>query len=153
MGCNSRLDEIQAAILRTKLPHLDAWNKRRRSLAARYSTGLQGSDTALGAVLRSLKMPLIPSDVEHVFHLYVVRTPLRDRLRDYLVGAGVSTGIHYPKGAHLQPAFAHLGYEPGSCLNAEAATAEILSLPIFPQLSGQEVSQIVRLIRFFFAMR
>jgi dTDP-4-amino-4,6-dideoxygalactose transaminase len=145
LGCNSRLDEIQAAILRTKLPHLEAWNKRRRSLAARYDTGLQGSD--------GLQMPTVPAEVEHVFHLYVVRTPLRDALRDYLAGAGVSTGIHYPKGAHLQPAFAHLGCKAGSCPNAEAATAEILSLPMFPQLSAHEVNQVVRLVCFFFAMR
>jgi dTDP-3-amino-3,4,6-trideoxy-alpha-D-glucose transaminase len=145
LGCNSRLDEIQAAILRTKLPHLDAWNKRRRSLAARYSMGLQGSD--------SLRMSKVPDDVEHVFHLYVVRTPLRDSLRDYLAGAGISSGVHYPRGVHLQSAFAHLGYEPGSCPNTEAATAEILSLPMFPQLSGPEVNQVIRMIRFFFAMR
>ncbi len=151
LGINSRLDEIQAAILRVKLPHLDAWNRRRRSLATRYDAGLCCSDN--GSLTGALALPAVPDDVEHVYHLYVVRTPLRDALRDYLAGAGVSTGIHYPKGVHLQEAYAHLDYEPGSCPNAERAAAEVLSLPIFPQLSTDEIDQVIRLIRVFFAMR
>lgn len=145
LGTNSRLDEIQAAILRAKLPHLDAWNARRRALAARYDAGLRGSD--------GLVLPPTPQGVESVYHLYVVRTPLRDALRDYLAGAGVSSGVHYPKGVHLQEAYAHLGYEPGSRPNAETAAAQVLSLPVFPQLSAREVEQVVRLVRFFFAVR
>jgi dTDP-4-amino-4,6-dideoxygalactose transaminase len=145
LGTNSRLDEIQAAILRVKLPHLDRWNERRRALAARYESGLRDCD--------ELVLPLNPDDVEHVFHLYVVRTPHRDALRDYLAGAGVRTAIHYPKGVHLQTAYASLGYSEGSCPNAEAATREILSLPIFPQLTTVEAEQILRMVRFFFAMR
>jgi dTDP-4-amino-4,6-dideoxygalactose transaminase len=145
LGVNSRLDEIQAAILRAKLRHLDTWNKRRRTLAARYDKGL--------CCAGDLALPSVPDGVEHVYHLYVVRTPLRDSLRDYLAGAGVGTGIHYPKAVHLQSAYAHLGYEPGSCPNAEKAAAEVLSLPIFPQLTAHEVDQVIRLVRFFFAMR
>ncbi|MFN2225996.1 MAG: DegT/DnrJ/EryC1/StrS family aminotransferase [Anaerolineae bacterium] len=145
LGTNSRLDEIQAAILRAKLPHLDRWNNRRRALAVRYGVGLREC--------ADLELPAVPDGVEHVYHLYVVRTPLRDALRGYLAGTGVNTGIHYPQCVHLQEAYAHLGYEPGSCPHAEAAVAEILSLPIFPQLSHSEAGQIIRLIRFFFAMR
>lgn len=145
LGTNSRLDEIQAAILRVKLPHLDAWNERRRALASRYQAGL--SD------IPGLALPATPEEVEPVYHLYVIRTPMRDALRDYLAGAGVHTGIHYPRGVHLQGAFAHLGYEWGSCPQAEAAAAEVLSLPIFPQLSAREVEKVIRLVRFFFAMR
>ena len=145
LGTNSRLDEIQAAILRVKLAHLDGWNERRRALAARYEASLR--DTV------ELTLPPTPQDSEHVFHLYVVRTPLRDRLRSYLAGTRVRTSIHYPRGVHLQPAYAGLGYEPGSCPNAETVAAEILSLPLFPQLSNHEVAQVVRLVRFFFAMR
>jgi dTDP-4-amino-4,6-dideoxygalactose transaminase len=145
LGINSRLDEIQAAILRTKLPHLDAWNKRRRTLAARYTAGLCSTD--------NLELPIAPEDLEHVYHLYVVRTSARDSLRDYLAGAGVSTGIHYPKAVHLQEAYTALGYESGSCPNAEKAAAEVLSLPVFPQLTAREVDQAIRLVRFFFAMR
>lgn len=145
LGTNSRLDEIQAAILRAKLAYLDAWNERRQTLAARYDAGLDDAG--------DLALPIAPDDVEHVYHLYVVRTPLRGTLRDYLSGAGVNTGIHYPQAVHLQAAYAHLGYEKGSCPNAEQAAAEVLSLPIFPQLSGHEIAQVVRLVRFFFAMR
>jgi dTDP-4-amino-4,6-dideoxygalactose transaminase len=144
LGTNSRMDEIQAAILRAKLPHLDQWNERRRTLAARYEHGLEDLQ---------LVLPSIPQSAEHVFHLYVVRTPLREALRDYLVGAGVHTSVHYPKGVHLQQAYASLGYREGSCPQAEAAAGEVLSLPIFPQLSDHEVEQVIRLIRFFFAMR
>jgi dTDP-4-amino-4,6-dideoxygalactose transaminase len=144
LGVNSRMDEIQAAILRTKLSHLDAWNRRRRTLAARYDAGLGSVD--------DLVLPSAPEGAEHVYHLYVVRTSARGALRDYLAGAGVSTGVHYPKGVHLQGAYASLGYEPGSCPNAERATAEVLSLPVFPQLTAHEVDQAIRMVRFFFAM-
>jgi dTDP-4-amino-4,6-dideoxygalactose transaminase len=144
LGTNSRLDEIQAAILRVKLRHLDAWNERRRALAARYDDGLSG--------LLELSLPSTPQGVRHVYHLYVVRSEMRDALHEYLAGTGVSSGVHYPKGVHLQQAFAPLGYEPGSCPQAEAAAAEVLSLPVFPQLSMREVEQVVRLVRFFFAM-
>jgi dTDP-3-amino-3,4,6-trideoxy-alpha-D-glucose transaminase len=145
LGTNSRLDEIQAAILRAKLPYLDRWNDRRRVLAARYESGLRACD--------ALRLPVTPHDVEHVFHLYVVRTPVRDALRGYLAGTEIQTSIHYPKGVHLQGAYASLGYKVGSCPHAEAATGEILSLPIFPQLTVTEVDQVARMIRFFFAMR
>jgi dTDP-4-amino-4,6-dideoxygalactose transaminase len=145
LGANSRLDEVQAAVLRVKLPHLDGWTRQRRHLAERYDDGL-GCD-------EELIFPSAPAEAEHVYHLYVVRTQLRDRLRDYLSGAGVATGIHYPQAVHRQQAFADLGYEPGSCPRAEAATTRVLSLPIFPQLSSWEVAKVVRLVRFFFAMR
>jgi dTDP-4-amino-4,6-dideoxygalactose transaminase len=145
LGTNSRLDEIQAAILRVKLAHLDDWNERRRSLAVRYEASLR--DTA------ELTLPITPQGAEHVFHLYVVRTPFRDRLRSYLAGTQVRTSIHYPRGVHLQPAYAGLGYEEGSCPNAEGVAGEILSLPLFPELSNYEIGQVIRLVRFFFAMR
>jgi dTDP-3-amino-3,4,6-trideoxy-alpha-D-glucose transaminase len=145
LGTNSRLDEIQAAILRVKLRHLDAWNKRRRSLAACYDSSLKE--------LSPLTLPFTPDGVEHVFHLYVIRTQIRDALHDYLAGTGIGTGVHYPKGVHRQGAYASLGYREGSCPNAEAAANEVLSLPVFPQLSFHEVKQVVRMGRIFFAMR
>jgi dTDP-4-amino-4,6-dideoxygalactose transaminase len=150
LGVNSRLDEIQAAILRVKLPHLDAWNRRRRTLAAHYHAGLGSSD---GGTAPGLTLPSEPDGVEHVYHLYIVCTALRDSLREYLVGAGVTPGVHYPKGVHRQEAYAFLGYQPGSCPHAEKAAAEVLSLPVFPQLSNHEVSKVIRLVRFFFAVR
>jgi dTDP-4-amino-4,6-dideoxygalactose transaminase len=142
IGVNSRLDEIQAAILRTKLPHLDGWNERRRALAARYCAELEGCE--------GLALPFVPDDTEHVFHLFVIRTAKRDRLRRYLAERGVSAGVHYPEGVHLQPAYAALGYQPGDCPQAEAAAVEILSLPLFPQLGDQEAEQVIRLVRSFF---
>lgn len=145
LGTNSRLDEMQAAILRVKLPRLDSWNRQRQNLAARYDSGLGDSD--------DLALPEKIDGVEHVYHRYVVRTSLRGALRDYLAGAWVDTRVHYPQPVHLQEAFSGLGYEPGSCPNAETLVTEVLSLPIFPQLSVREVDKIVHLMRFFFAMR
>jgi dTDP-4-amino-4,6-dideoxygalactose transaminase len=144
LGTNSRLDELQAAILRTKLNYLDTWNEQRRMLARQYGAGL--------ADLADLTLPTVPEQAEHVYHLYVVRTPLREALRNYLTGAQVATGVHYPITVHRQEAYAHLGYEAGSCPNAEQACEEVLSLPLFPQLSDREVDQVVRLIRFFSAV-
>jgi len=145
LGTNSRLDEMQAAILRVKIAYLDTWNQQRQRLAVRYSAGLQDVD--------GLILPITPDGAEHVYHLYVVRTRLRDSLRDYLAGAGVETGLHYPRAVHMQDAFAHLGYEQGACPNAEALATEVLSLPVFPQLSAGEVDKVIRLIRIFYAMR
>jgi len=145
LGVNSRLDEIQAAILRAKLPHLDAWNRRRRSLAARYDTRLPAGG--------ELTRPAAPEEAEHVYHQYVIRTSVRDALRGYLDGAGVSTSVHYPRPVHQQPAYAGPGATPGSCPVAEGVVNEILSLPIFPQLSAREVEQVCSLVRFFYAIR
>ena len=145
LGTNSRLDEVQAAILRVKLPHLAGWNKRRQALAARYDTGLRG--------IEGLNLPAAPEHIEHVYYLYVVRTSLRATLREYLAGAGIHTGIHYPQAVHLQEAFAHLGYRPGAFPVAERATMQVLSLPLFAHLSDHELAKVTRLVRFFFAMR
>jgi len=144
LGTNSRLDEIQAAILRVKLAHLDRWNEQRRAHAARYRAGLDCDGLAL---------PIIPEGVEHAFYVYVVRTPLRDGLRDYLAGTGVATGIHYPVCVHLQEAYTDLGYEVGACPNAENAAATVLSLAVFPQLAAGEIEHVVRMVRIFFAVR
>jgi dTDP-4-amino-4,6-dideoxygalactose transaminase len=144
-GVNSRLDEIQAAVLRAKLPHLEEWNQARRRLAARYDLGLAESER--------LTLPMLPEDVEHVFHFYVVRTPVRDGLASYLAGAGVETGIHYPLATCSQKAFAGLDHRQGPCPVAEATSKELLTLPLFPQLTAREVDQVIRLVRFFFAMR
>jgi len=143
LGTNSRLDEMQAAILRAKLPHLDGWNEQRRALAARYDAGLRPTDLAL---------PTVPHGVEHVFHLYVVRTLHREALREALAATEITSAVHYPQAVHLQPAYASLGYKPGSCPNSEAASAEIVSLPIFPQLASAEAEQVIRSIRTFFAV-
>jgi dTDP-4-amino-4,6-dideoxygalactose transaminase len=141
-GVSSRLDEIQAAVLRVKLARLEWWNEERRALAAGYHAGFE--------TLEELVLPVVPAAVDHVYNLFVVRTRLRNALRDYLAGAGVGSGVHYPTALHRQPAF---DCGTSSCPQAEQITAEVVSLPIFAQLSMTEVQQVVRLVRFFFAMR
>jgi dTDP-4-amino-4,6-dideoxygalactose transaminase len=136
-GVNSRLDELQAAILRVKLRHLDAWNARRRALAARYRELLAGSDLVLPAEL---------PDGVHVYHLFIVQTPQRDELRDHLRRAGIGTGIHYPIPAHLQAAYRDLGGQPGQLPVTERLAREVLSLPLFPELTDAEVEQVVEAI-------
>jgi dTDP-4-amino-4,6-dideoxygalactose transaminase len=130
VGHNERLDALQAAVLRVKLRHLDTWNKRRRELAATY-----------GETLRELAiaLPATRSECEHVWHLYVVRSPSRDGLSEALRRDGIETGIHYPLPLHLQPPLAFLGYSAGSFPAAEMWSREGLSLPLFPELERSEV--------------
>ena len=104
-GINTRLDELQAAILSVKLPHLEAWNLRRRQLARQYSSLLADAGVLL---------PFEPEEAGHVFHQYVIRHPRRDELRAYLSARQIHTLIHYPLPIHLQPAYRGLGYAPGS---------------------------------------
>ena len=140
VGFNSRLDEMQAAILAAKLPHLDAWNQRRRELAQRYLAGLRDA----GVVL-----PVEAPGRKHVYHLFVIRHPQRDALQAHLEARGVKTLIHYPVPVHLQEAYRFLGYSQGSFPVAEQAAGEILSLPMFPQLREEEVDYVVERIRDF----
>jgi dTDP-4-amino-4,6-dideoxygalactose transaminase len=139
-GVNSRLDELQAAVLRVKLAQLDAWNERRRSVAARYIAGLAETE---------LVLPGVPADAEHVWHLFVVRTPRRDELRRALSDAGVETGIHYPLAPHRQPVFADLAIDPRSLPVSERLQHEVLSLPIGPHLTDDQVDHVVDRIRAF----
>lgn len=134
-GLNSRLDEIQAAILRVKLPHLDEWNLKRRQVATHY--------TRLLADL-PLTLPRVQSDRTHVFHLYVIQTPQRDALQAYLKRQGISTAIHYPLPVHQQPAYARLNYAAGSLPVTERLAEEILSLPMYPQLPQEQIEKVVR---------
>jgi dTDP-4-amino-4,6-dideoxygalactose transaminase len=129
-GFNSRLDPMQAAFLRAKLPRLDECNARRRRLAGEYSSRLAGS---------RLRLPVEPADREHVWHLYVVRTSSREALRRRLEERGVGTLVHYPVPPHLQPAYRELGYGPGAFPITEAMHEEVLSLPLSPELRDDEV--------------
>lgn len=131
-GVNSRLDEIQAAVLRAKLPHLAEWTEQRREIAARYAAALRDTPVEPLAELE---------DRRHVFHLYVVRAPDRDRLQADLQDRGVATLIHYPIPIHRQPPFAALAAD-GSLENSEALCASVLSLPLFPGLTDEEVEQV-----------
>jgi dTDP-4-amino-4,6-dideoxygalactose transaminase len=136
-GFNSRLDEIQAAVLRTKLRHLDEWNDRRRKVAASYMEQLDGTE---------LVLPFVPNWVDPVFHLFVVRTKKRDLVRRHLENAGINTLIHYPVAPHLQVAYADLGLRAGSFPISERIHEEILSLPIGPHLTDAQVSRVIRSI-------
>lgn len=140
-GLNSRLDELQAAILRIKLKHLDEWNRRRRELGLRYQDLLR--DT-------SLTLPVHLKDSLPVDHLYVVRSPERDNLRIFLSERGIQTLVHYPVPVHLQPAYADLGYERGSLPCSEAAAHEVLSLPLYPEMSDDMVDEVGRRVLEFF---
>jgi dTDP-4-amino-4,6-dideoxygalactose transaminase len=134
-GENSRLDELQAAILRAGLPRLAEWNARRRTLAAMYRGLLRGTP---------LRLP--DDEPGHVYHLYVVRTPERDRLRARLAAAGIGGDVHYPTPLHLQPAFAGLGYRAGDFPVAERLCREVLSLPLNPWLTDDDVREVARAV-------
>lgn len=133
-GYNSRLDPIQAAILRVKLAHLDAWNARRRATAAQYQQGLAGC---------GLTLPCVPEWSEPAWHLYVVQTPQRDVFQKSLADVGVGTLIHYPIPPHLQGAYADLGLGKGRFPIAERIHNEVLSLPMSPSLSIAQASQVI----------
>ena len=137
-GFNSRMDEIQAAVLRVKLPHLHQANGVRREHAAYYHAHLGG----LGLVL-----PEPAPWAWHNYHIYAIRTPHRAELENQLRDHGIGTIQHYPVPIHLQPAYAHLGYREGACPVAERACEEVLSLPIYPELTKEEADTVVRAVR------
>lgn len=133
-GYNSRLDPLQAAILRVKLAHLDEWNARRSAIAARYQQGLAGC---------GMTLPQVPDWAEPVWHLYVVRHPQRDALQQALNDAGVGTLIHYPIPPHRQQAYAAQGHKQGDFPIAEAMAEEVLSLPMGPHLYFEDQGQVI----------
>ena len=142
-GWNSRLDEIQAAILRVKLRHLPAWQRARQALAAEYSAWL--------APLAGVTVPAIPPHCQHVFHQYTIRVRHRDALRQFLAERKIGTSVYYPVPLHLQPIYASLGYKPGDFPNAERACEEALSLPMYPELRGEQIARVAGAISEFFA--
>jgi dTDP-4-amino-4,6-dideoxygalactose transaminase len=136
-GVNSRLDELQAAILRVKLRHLDDENRRRANIAHKYSSAL---------VDYPIVLPDALPNARHVYHQYVVRTPERDSLQAFLRQRGIGTGIHYPVPIHQQPAYAGRISIYGSLAETESAAGEILSLPMFPELTEEQVDQVIEQI-------
>jgi len=139
-GINSRLDEMQAALLCAKLAHLDAWNARRRELAARYNEGLAGLP---------LQLPAEAAWATCNRHLYPVRTPQRDALQQHLRECGIGTFIHYPIPIHLQPAYQDRGNGAGSLPVAERACDDVLSLPLYPELADNAADEVVAAVREF----
>jgi dTDP-4-amino-4,6-dideoxygalactose transaminase len=137
IGGNFRLDTIQAAALRVKLPHLARWNARRRAIAARYDERLEGVvGTPRAAWGRA----------HHVYHQYVVRTERRDEVRRQLAARGIETAVFYPVPLHLQECFAGLGYRAGSLPESERAAGETLALPIFPEMTAEQQERVVEAI-------
>lgn len=134
-GMNSRLDELQAAILRVKLPHLERFNAARQAVARRYDAALAGMD--------SVTPPMQPQGRRHVYHQYTCRSPRRDALTAALAAQGVQTMVYYPVPLHLQTVHAGLGLSQGAYPNAEAAALEAFSLPIYPELSEEEQQRVV----------
>ncbi len=139
-GYNYRLDALQAAILKVKLARLNEWNEARRSRAKLYNDLLAGTN---------IITPLEREYAKHVYHLYVIRTKERDELRKHLETKGAATGLHYPIPLHLQRAYSHLGYKKGDFPVAEEVSQEILSLPMFPELTDEELRTIANVIRDF----
>jgi dTDP-4-amino-4,6-dideoxygalactose transaminase len=137
VGYNSRLEGMQGAVLNVKLKYLDDWNSLRRRHAARYRELL-----APLADSGALALPFEADYAEHVYHLFVVQTDARDELQRYLSAAGVQTGIHYPVPVHLQPAYAALGHKEGDFPNAESQSKRVLSLPMFAELTEQQIRYV-----------
>jgi dTDP-4-amino-4,6-dideoxygalactose transaminase len=136
-GFNYRMDGIQGAVLRVKLRHLEAWTEKRREVARWYAEVLDRD---------SVRVPQERPGCRHVYHVYVVRSDDRDALRDALSKEGIQTGIHYPIPVHLQPAHADLGYRAGDFPVAEAAAREVLSLPIFPEMTRRQVETVAAVV-------
>jgi len=141
-GYNGRLHAIQAAFLRIKLAHLDEWNSARRRVAAWYREAMRD--------ISDIVLPDVAPYAEHVYHLYVIRTPARDKLREHLQTEGIGTGLHYPLPLHLQQAYASLGYRAGSLPATERAAAQCLSLPMFPEMTQTQVGRVADAVRRFF---
>ncbi|HEV3393172.1 MAG TPA: DegT/DnrJ/EryC1/StrS family aminotransferase [Chthoniobacterales bacterium] len=151
IGGNFRLDELQAAILKIKLPHLDSWSGARREAARFYTTEFQGR-----GLQQKIKLPVEPYAASslvnhHIYHQYVIRSPNRDELRQRLTDREIETAIYYPLALHEQPCFEYLGYKAGDFPEAERAARESLALPIYPEISREAQRYVVNCIAEFFS--
>jgi dTDP-4-amino-4,6-dideoxygalactose transaminase len=144
VGYNSRLDALQAAVLQAKLPHLADWSARRRAHAAYYTSAL--SDLA-----PRVRTPVVETANESIFNQYTIRAERRDDLQAHLKARGIGTAIYYPLPLHLQPCFGYLGYRRGQLPEAERASAEVISLPVYPELSQAQQDEVIRAVREFYA--
>jgi len=142
VGYNSRLDALQAAVLGAKLPHLAEWSAKRRANAAFY-------DAALGD-LDGVTTPYVDPLNESIYNQYTLRVERRDELQAHLKARGIGTSVYYPLPLHLQPCFAYLGYKAGSCPEAERAAAEVISIPIYPELTRDQLDEVVAAVRSFY---
>jgi dTDP-4-amino-4,6-dideoxygalactose transaminase len=142
VGYNSRLDALQAAVLRAKLPHLEAWSAARRRNAAHYDAAL--------ADVPEIVTPWVDPANTSIYNQYTIRVPRRDDLQAYLKARQIGSNVYYPLPLHLQPCFAHLGYAEGRCPEAERAAREVLSLPVFPELTTTQLDEVITAVRGFF---
>jgi len=140
-GLNARLDSVQAAILNVKLKYLNGWNEDRGRHAEAYRSRLEGAE--------DLRLQTRSAYSTHVYHLFIVETEQRDGLQQYLERQGIQTNIHYPKPIHLQKAYADLGYERGDFPESEKLAAQMLSLPMFPELTEQQIGFVCDNIAMF----
>jgi dTDP-4-amino-4,6-dideoxygalactose transaminase len=143
VGTNSRLDTLQAAVLKAKLPFLARWSEGRRQRAARYTAAFQGHS--------AIKPPHTDPANEHIFHQYTIEVADRDKLGAHLKEKGIGSKVYYPVGLHMQPCFAHLGYQRGSLPHTEAAMDRVISLPIFPELTDAQQDAVISAVRGFYA--
>jgi dTDP-4-amino-4,6-dideoxygalactose transaminase len=134
LGFNSRMDTLQAVVLSAKLRRLEGWNAARREAAARYHAMLTGHE--------NIVLPRTLEGNQHIWHLYVVRVPERDRVLKELHAAGIGAGIHYPVPVHLTTAYSGLGYREGAFPAAERAASELLSLPLFAEITEEQQEQV-----------
>lgn len=141
MGYNRRLDSLQAAVLRTKLRHLDEWNTSRRRAAKLYDEMLKD--------VNGVRTPYCAEESEHVYHLYVIQHPKRDELLKYLKDQGVQAGLHYPTPVHLQPCYEHLGKPAGSLPVTEAIASSVISLPMFAEITESQIEYVCDCIKGF----
>ena len=145
IGANFRLDELQAAVLRVKFPHLDDWTAARQRNAACYRDAF-----ARSGVAQQVGMPDEPVAGRHIYNQFVVRVPRRDELRRFLAERAIGTEVYYPVPLHRQPCFAYLGHADGDCPESEAAARESLALPIYPELRADQLEQVVAAIAHFY---
>ncbi len=156
IGWNSRLDSIQAAVLRVKLKYIDQWNARRREVAARYDTmlvelGLAAPASRGGWAAREpVRLLCTMQQAHHIYHQYVIRAMRRDDLRQFLAARGIGSEVYYPVPLHLQDCFGYLGYRPGDLPHTELAAREVLALPIFPEITEEEQHRVIEAIRDFY---
>ncbi|CAN5343693.1 DegT/DnrJ/EryC1/StrS family aminotransferase [soil metagenome] len=142
VGFNSRLDALQAAVLSAKLPHLGAWSEKRRGNARYYDAGF--------ADIAEVRTPFVDERNECIFNQYTIRVPRRDALQEHLRARRIGTSVYYPVPLHLQPCFAHLGYGEGAFPESEAAAREVLSLPIYPELTTAQLDEVIDAVRSFY---
>lgn len=155
IGWNSRLDAMQAAVLRVKLKHIDDWNQKRRIVACRYhglfaGAGLAQTDVTAVSKQSPIAFLKTPSEAHHIYHQFVVRAWQRDELRDYLTERKIGTEVYYPLPLHLQKCFAYLGYKAGDLPESERAAKEVLAIPIFPELREDEQQRVIAAIAEFY---